>query len=139
MSHNSGKIANSIFTLEISSNFPAILIRIFSLNISRFFSVVTKNMRLIGSTRSFKYYFCPPKSNLNVQIKVKLPNMTDWRILPGLKIDVFIACRRQSVSHQNVECVSRYIASGHLQITLQKQILLYLHPQNPQPCKSVTL
>ena len=48
-------------------------------------------------------------------LKVKLPNITDWHILPGLKIDVLIACRRLSVSSQNVECVSRYSASGHLQ------------------------
>ena len=70
-------------------------------------------------------------------LKVKLPNMTDLLILPGLNIDVLIACRRLSVSPQNVECVSRFSASGHLQkfaadLTLSK-------PQNSQACKNVTL
>ena len=36
-------------------------------------------------------------------LKVKLPNMTDWHILPGLKTDVLIASRRLPVSPQNVE------------------------------------
>ena len=43
------------------------------------------------------------------------PRMKSKRFVPGLKIDVLIACRRLSVSSQNVECVSRYSASGHLQ------------------------
>ena len=66
-----------------------------------------------------------------------LPNMTDWHILPGLKIDVLIACRRLSVSPQNVECVSRYSASGHLQ-NFAAVLFLYT-PQNSQPCKIFTL
>ena len=41
--------------------------------------------------------------------------MTDWHILPGLKIDVLIACCRLPVSPQNTECCPRYSASGHLQ------------------------
>ena len=56
-----------------------------------------------------------PKSRLNVFLKVKLPNMTDWHILLGLKIEALIAFSHLSVSPQNVECVSRYSASGHLQ------------------------
>ena len=53
--------------------------------------------------------------------------MTEWHILPGLKIDVLIACRRLSVSPQNVECVLRYSASGQLQKFAAD--LTYLHPK----------
>ena len=39
---------------------------------------------MTGSIRNFeeKKNFSP-KSRLNVQLKVKLPNLTDWHILPG--------------------------------------------------------
>ena len=70
-------------------------------------------------------------------LKVKLPNMTDWHILPGLKIDVLIACCRLPVNLQNSECSSRYSASGHLQKFAAD--LSLSTPQNSQPCKIVTL
>ena len=69
-------------------------------------------------------------------LKVKLPKMTDWHILPGLKIDVLIACRRLSVSPQNVEYVSRYSASGHLQKFATD--LTLSTPQNSQPKKKLS-
>ena len=70
-------------------------------------------------------------------LKVKLPNMTDWHILPGLKIDVLIACCRLPVNHQNSKCSSRYSASGYLQKFAAD--LSLPTPQNSQPCKIVTL
>ena len=70
-------------------------------------------------------------------LKVKLPNMTDWHILPGLKIDVIIACRRLPVSPQNVEYYLRYSATGHLQKFAAD--LTLSTPQKSQPCKIVTL
>ena len=70
-------------------------------------------------------------------VKVKLSKMTDWHILPGLNIDVLIACRRLPVSPQNVECCSRYSASGHLQKFAAD--LTLSTPQNSQPCKIITL
>ena len=36
---------------------------------------------MIGSIRNFKISFCPQKSRLKVQLKTKLPNMTDWHKL----------------------------------------------------------
>ena len=92
---------------------------------------------MLGSIRNFEKLLYSPKSRFNVQLKVKLPNMTDWHILPGLKIDVLIACRRLSVSPQNVECVSRYSASGNLQKIAAD--LALSTPQNSEPCKIVTL
>ena len=50
-----------------------------------------------------------------ITLFVFLPNMTNWHILPGLKIDVLIACCRLPVSPQNAECCSRYSSSSHLQ------------------------
>ena len=63
--------------------------------------------------------------------------MTDWHILPGLKIDVLIACCRLPVNPQNSECTSRYSASGHLHKFAAD--LSLSTPQNSQPCKIVTL
>ena len=63
--------------------------------------------------------------------------MTDWHILPGLKIDVLIACCRLSVNPQKPECYSRYSASGHLQKFAADLILSTT--QNSQPCKIFTL
>ena len=70
-------------------------------------------------------------------LKVKVANMTDWHILPGLKIDVVIACCRLPVNFQNFEYSSRYSASGHLQKFAAD--LSLSTPQNSQPCKIVTL
>ena len=72
-------------------------------------------------------------------LKVKLPNMTDWHILPGpgLKILVLIACCRLPVNPQNSESSSRYSASGPLQKFAAD--LSLSTPQNSQPCKIVTL
>ena len=66
-----------------------------------------------------------PKIKTKRFLKVKLPNMTGRNILPGLKIDVLIACRRLSVSSQKIDCVSRYSVSGHLQKFASDY--LYLH------------
>ena len=66
-------------------------------------------------------------------LKVKLTNLTDWHILPGLKI----ACCRLSVNPQNFECCSRYSASGHLQNFAAD--LSLSTPQNSQPYKVFTL
>ena len=63
--------------------------------------------------------------------------MTDWHILPGLKIDVLIACCRLPVSPQNTECCSRYSASGHSQKFATD--LTLSTTQNSHPCKIVTL
>ena len=70
---------------------------------------------MTGLTRNFEKLLFSPKSRLNVQLKFKLPNTTDWHLLPGLKIYVLLACRRLSVSPQNVDCVSIYSPSDHLQ------------------------
>ena len=123
---------------NISATFPQLL-----LNSSDWFlfafSVVAQNLSMTGSIRLFslqKLLFSP-KSKPNVQLKVKLSNMTDWHILTGLKIDVLIASRRLSMSPQNAECVSRYSASGHLQ-----KFAAYLTlstPKNSQSCKMLTL
>ena len=74
-----------------------------------------------------------PKIKTKRFVKVKLPNMTDWHILRGLKIDVLIACRRLSLSPQKVECVSGYRASGHLHKFAAD--LTLSTPQNSQPWK----
>ena len=63
--------------------------------------------------------------------------MTDWHILPGLKIDVLIACCCLSVNPQKTVCCSRYSASGHLQKFAADFILST--SQNSQPCKIFTL
>ena len=57
-------------------------------------------------------------SRPNIFLKVKLPNMTDWHILPGFKIDV--------------ECSSRDSASGDLQKFAA--VLILSTPQISQPC-----
>ena len=53
---------------------------------------------MTGSIRIFEKSDFTPKLSVLVFLKVKLPNMTDWHILPGLKIDVLIACCRLPVS-----------------------------------------
>ena len=63
--------------------------------------------------------------------------MTDWHILPGLKIDALIACCSLPLNAQNVECCSRYKACGHLQKFAAD--LTLSTPQNSQSCKLVTL
>ena len=92
---------------------------------------------MTGSNRIFEKLIFSPKLRLNVQLKVKLPNLTDWHKLPGLKIDVLSACRCLSVRPPNVECVSRYSASGNLQKFAAD--LTLSTPRNSQPCKIVTL
>ena len=94
--------------------FPAIVIRMFWSSNSEIFSFREKveHDRLHSKFLKIKF---PPKITYFVFLKVKLPNMTDWHILPGLEIDVLIACCRLPVSPQNTECCSRYSASGHLQ------------------------
>ena len=63
--------------------------------------------------------------------------MTDWHILPGLKIDVLIVCCRLPVSPRKTECCSRYSASGHLQKFAAD--LSLSTPQNSRPYKIFTL
>ena len=53
---------------------------------------------MTGSIRIFEKLNFTPKLSALAILKVKLPNMTDWHILPGLKIDVLIACCRLPVS-----------------------------------------
>ena len=53
---------------------------------------------MTGSIRIFEKSNFTPKLSALVFLKVKPPNMTDWHILPGLKIDVLVACCRLPVS-----------------------------------------
>ena len=94
----------AILILYISATFPRLLLDSSDRSILVFL-VVARNLSRTGSIRVFQKLLLSPKSRLNVQFTVKLPNMTDWHLLPGLKIDVLIACRRLSLSPQNVECV----------------------------------
>ena len=69
---------------------------------------------MLGSIRSFEELFCPQKPRLNVQLKVKLPSMTDWQTLWQDRCP-HRAPVVMSVNPQKNECVSRYSVSGHLQ------------------------
>ena len=64
---------------------------------------------------NFEKFRLTPKSRLNAFLKFKLPNMTDWHILLGLKIDVLIACRRLSVSPRVLSASQDTVPQGHLQ------------------------
>ena len=108
------EIANSIFPLYMFDNFPAIVNSVVLISYLMF-SVVAKKLSMTGSIRVFEKYNFTAKSCIFLSLKVKLLDMTDWHILPGLKIDVLIACCRLSVNPQKPECFSRYSASGHLQ------------------------
>ena len=130
------EIANSNFPLYIFDNSPAIVnsvVLIFYL----MFSVVARKLSMTGSIRIVEKQNFTPKSRIFVSLKVKLLDMTDWHILPGLKIDALIACCRLSVNPQKPECYSRYSASGHLQKFAAD--LSLSTPQNSQPCKIFTL
>ena len=89
------------------------------------------------NSKIWKNHFDPKITFLSTLLKVKLPNMTDWQILPGLEIDVLIACSRLSLNPQNPECCSRYSASGHLQKFAAD--LSLSTPQNSRPYKIFTL
>ena len=91
---------------------------------------------MTGSIQICEKLHFNPKSRLNV-VQGQTSKKTDWHIVLGLKIDILIACRRLSVSPQDVECVSRNSASGHLQKFAAD--LSLSTPQNSQPCKIVTL
>ena len=52
---------------------------------------------MTGSIRIFEKTNFTPKLSALAFLKVKLLNMTDWHILPGLKIDVLIVCCRLPV------------------------------------------
>ena len=80
------------------------------------FSVVARKLSITGSIRIFEKKNSIPKPPIFVFLKVKLPDMTDWHILPGLKIDVLIACCR--------------LFAADLSLST---------PQNSQPCKIFTL
>ena len=67
---------------------------------------------MTGSIRNFEKLNFTPKLSAFASLKVKLPNMTDWHILPGLEIDVLIACcllpvspRKPSVTQDTVPVV----------------------------------
>ena len=62
------------------------------------FSVIARKSCMTGSIRIFEKSNFTPKLSVLVFLKVKPSNMTDWHILPGLKIDVLIACCRLPVS-----------------------------------------
>ena len=53
---------------------------------------------MTGSIRNFEKLNFTQKSSVIVSLKVNLPKMTDWHILPGVEIDVLVACSRLSVS-----------------------------------------
>ena len=129
------EIANSNFPLYIFDNFPAIVNSVVLISYL-IFSVVARKLSMTGSIFFEKKNFTP-KSRIFVSLKVKLLDMTDWYLLPGLKIDVLIACCRLSVNPQKPECYSRYSASGHLQKFAAD--LSLSTPQNSQPCKIFTL
>ena len=101
------------------------------------FSAVARKLSMTASIRIFEKPNFIPKPRIFVFLKVKLPDMTDWHILPGLKIDVLIACCRLSVNPQKPECYSRYSASGQLHKFAAD--LSLSTPQNSQPCKNFTL
>ena len=88
---------------------------------------------MTGSIRIFEKSNFTPKLSVLVFLKVKLPNMTDWHILPGLKIDVLIACCRLPVSPRKPSVVQ----GGHLQKFAAD--LSLSTPQNSRPCKIFTL
>ena len=108
------EIANSNFPLLFSTTFPQLSFGGSDLVFLRL-SVFARKLNMTGSIRIFGKLHLNPKITLFVFLKVKLPNMTDWHILPGFKIDILIACCRLPVSLQNAECCSRYSASGNLQ------------------------
>ena len=67
---------------------------------------------MTGSIRIFEKSNFTPKLSVLAFLKVKLPNITDWHILPGLEIDVLIACcllpvspRKPSVAQGTVPVV----------------------------------
>ena len=129
------EIANSSFPLFFC-HFPAI-VNLVVLLLYFMFSVVARKLSMTGSIRIFEKENSIPKPRIFVFLKVKLPDMTDWHILPGLKIDVLIECCRLSVNPQQPECYSKYSASGHLQKFAAD--LSLSTPQNSQPCKIFTL
>ena len=51
---------------------------------------------LIEINSDFPNFF-PQKSRSNFKIRVRLPNMTDWHMLPGIKKYVLIARRRHNI------------------------------------------
>ena len=125
------EIANSNFPLFFC-HFPAIVNSVV-LIFYFLFSVVARKLSMTGSIRIFETRNFISKPRIFAFLKVKLPVMTDWHILPGLKIDVLIACCRLSVNPQKPECYSRYSASGHLQKFAAD--LSLSTPQNSQPFK----
>ena len=62
------------------------------------FSVAARKLSMTGSIRNFENLNFTPKSRIFVSLKVKLPNMTDCHILPGLEIDFLVASCRLSVN-----------------------------------------
>ena len=94
----------SIVTEIANSNFPRFYLATFPrflLDCSDFsFSVFSYREKIVHDRliRIFEKSNFTPKLSVLVFLKVKLPNMTDWHILPGLKIDVLIACCRLPVS-----------------------------------------
>ena len=92
---------------------------------------------MTGSIRFFEKITFHHKITLFVFLKVKLPNMFDWHILPGLKIDVLIACRRLPVNPRMLS-----VAQDTVPVVIYRnlqQILTLSTPQNSQPYKILTL
>ena len=72
---------------------------------------------MTGSIRIFEKSNFTPKLSVLVFLKVKLPNMTDWPILPGLKIDVPIACCRLPVSSRKPS-----VAQGTVPVVIYRSL-----------------
>ena len=78
------------------------------------FSRNSDSSLLIEINSDFPYFF-PQKSRSNFKIRVRLPNMTDWHILPESRNMSSSRVVVMSLSLHNIECFSRCSASGHLQ------------------------
>ena len=100
-------------------------------------SVVARKSCMTGPIRIFEKSNFNPKLSALVSFKVKLPNMTDWHILPGLKIGCPHCVLSSASESQKTECCSRYSASGYLQKFAAD--LSLSTSQNSQPCKIFTL
>ena len=121
------------FNLPLSRNCNSIVLILF-----RIFSVVARKLGMTCAIRISENFHLTSKSCFfSTLLKDKLPNMTDWHIFPGLKIDVLIACCRLSLNPHNSECCSRYSASGHLQ-KFAADLSLFT-PQNSRPYNIFTL
>ena len=72
---------------------------------------------MTGSIRIFEKLNFTPKLSALAFLKVKLPNMTDWHILPGLNIDVLIAC-----CHLPVNPKKPSVAQGTVPVVIYRSL-----------------